>query len=298
MHTMSLVGLAALCCCLGGDARSRPMPKPQIPSWAKVSKKQIAEAKKLGIPVAFANAVGIKFVLIPAGDFLMGSADKEVGRYPQEGPQHKVKIRSAFYMAIHQLTQAQWKAVMGTTPWDGKVHAKNGPSHAVNHVCWNDAVDFCTKLGRKDGKSYCLPTEAQWEYACRAGTTTRYSYGDDPGAEKLGQYAWYIGNTWDKEENRYVHKVGLKKPNAWGIHDMHGNVWELCMDAGNQNYKGAPSDDRAWMEDGNTSRALRGGGLRSTARRCRTASRYRYPRTASSYYVGFRISCAASPKAQ
>ena len=166
-----------------GDARSRPAPQTKIPSWSKVSKEQIAAAKKLGVPVAFANAVGMKFVLCPAGEFMMGSADKEVGRYKVEGPQHKVKIAKAFYMSIHQVTQGQWKAVVGSTPWDGKVHVKNDPSNAVNHVNWNDAVDFCAKLGPKDSKSYRLPTEAQWEYACRAGTTTRYFYGDDPGVK-------------------------------------------------------------------------------------------------------------------
>ena len=280
------------------------MPQPKAPSWAKVSKEQIAAANKLGIPVAFANAVGIKFVLIPAGQFMMGSADGEVGRYPVEGPQHKVKFRKAFYMSIHQVTQGQWKAVMGSTPWDGKDHAQNGPSNAVNHVNWNDAVGFCAKLGRKNGRSYRLPSEAEWEYACRAGTTTRFSYGDDPGADKLGQYAWYIGNVWGKKDQRYVHRVGMKKPNAWGIYDMHGNVWELCMDIAQSNYDGAPSDGSAWIKSGSAkkgeveSRVFRGGGLRSTARRCRTASRYSYPRTASSYYVGFRVSCVACPKAQ
>jgi len=323
MLKISLAGLAVLgcfVCCLAADRKeqggatvnsgdvraqaTRPTRQPKIPSWAKVSKEQLAEANTLGVPVAFANDFGVKFVLVPAGEFMMGSALNEAGRYKEEGPQHKVTIRKAFYMSIHQVTQGQWQAAMGTTPWKGKDHAKNGPSNAVNHVNWNDATAFCAKLGGKDGRSYRLPSEAQWEYACRAGTTTRFFYGDDLRAEKLGEYAWYIGNIWDKKADRYVHKVGMKKPNAWGLYDMLGNVWELCMDVAHKNYEGAPSDGSAWIKngivatDGTASRGLRGGGLRSTDRRCRVASRYSYAQRASSYYVGFRIMCAAGAKAR
>ncbi|MBL7133412.1 MAG: formylglycine-generating enzyme family protein [Phycisphaerae bacterium] len=319
MKKISLVGFAVLCCivcCLAADRKERPAararagdapsaspPQSKVPSWAKVSKAQLAEAKKLGVPVAFANAAGVKFVLVPPGQFMMGSAVDEPGHYKEEAPQHKVTVRRAFYTAIHQVTHAQWQAVMGTTPWKGKPHCKDGPDYAVNHVNWNDATAFCAKLGAKDGRAYRLPTEAQWEYACRAGTTTRYFYGDDPKAEKLTHHAVYFGNTWDKPETRHVHKVGTKKPNAWGIHDMHGNVWELCMDMQHKNFEGAPSDDRAWMDggekraDGTPGRVLRGGGFRSTDRRCRSASRYSYPQTAGSYYVGFRIACDVGAKA-
>ena len=300
MKKITLVGLAVFCCLVGGLGAERKTNvdggTAKIPAWAKVSKEQIAEAKKLGIPVAFANSAGVKFVLVPAGEFMMGSGDDEVGRYKVEGPQRKVKITKAFYMAIHQLTQGQWKAVMGTTPWKGKgkAHAKDGPDYAVNHVCFNDVMDFCAKLGKKEGRTYRLPTEAQWEYACRAGTTTMYFYGDDPGGKKLKEYAWYLENGWDKKELQHVHKVGVYKPNGWGIYDMLGNVWELCMDAMYPNYEGAPSDERA--RTGNDNRALRGGGLRSTDRRCRVASRHAYHRTHSSYYVGCRIMCEIKAK--
>jgi formylglycine-generating enzyme required for sulfatase activity len=258
----------------------------------------------LGIPVAFANHVGVKFVLVPRGEFMMGSPDDEVGRYKVEGPQHKVTIGKAYYIAIHQTTQGQWKAAMGTTPWDGKGHAVNNPSHAINHVCWEDGMAFCAKLAEKDGRTYRLPTDAEWEYACRAGSTTRYCYGDDLKLEKLAEYAWYQNSGWDKEDQRHVHAVGVKKPNAWGIYDMHGNVWEFCMDMTHPNYEGAPTDGSAWLKDGHVSdngvasRVLRGGGSHSTDRRVRTASRHGYPQNVSSHYVGFRISCEATPKAK
>jgi hypothetical protein len=177
MLALPLVCLAALCFC--GVCVAEDGKDTGIPSWAKVSNEQIAEAKKLGIPVAFENGFGVKFVLAPRGEFLMGSADDEVGRYPEEGPQHKVTIGKAYYISIHQTTQGQWKAAMGTTPWDGKRSAVNNPDHAINHVTWDDAMAFCAKLREKDGRSYRLPGEAEWEYACRAGTTTRYCYGDE-----------------------------------------------------------------------------------------------------------------------
>ena len=309
MKKVSLISLTVLCCFVAcfaverkakvaatsGDAKSQSAKQAKLPSWAKVSKAQLAEAKKLGVPVAFANSAGVKFVLIPAGEFMMGSADDEPGRYKVEGPQHKVKIGTPYYMAIHQLTQGQWKAVMGATPWKGKGGAKDNPDHAVNHVNWNQVMEFCAKMGGKDKKTYRPPTEAEWEYACRAGSTTRFCYGDDLEAKKLGEYAWFMGN-WvtDKPEDRYVRKVGMKKPNAWGIYDMHGNVWELCMDSKYPTYDGAPTDGSA--HTGDDSRVLRGGGLRSTDRRCRTASRHAYHRTHSSYYVGSRITCAIAKK--
>ncbi len=301
MHRIALVCLVLFGCLADRafaaeeNSAAKVESSTSIPPWAKISESQIAAAKKLGVAVAWANEVGVKFVLIPPGEFMMGSAEDEEGRYPEEGPQHKVRIGRAYYVSIHQITQGQWKAVMGTTPWEGKVHAQDGPDNAVNHVCFNDTVRFCAAMARKDGKPYRLPTEAEWEYACRAGTTTRYSHGDDPKAEKLGDYAWYLGNTWFGDEQRYVHRVGMKKPNPWGLYDMLGNVWELCADVGHQNYEGAPADGSAWMAGDNGSRALRGGGLRSTDRRCRTASRYRYPREVGSYYVGFRIACEALP---
>ena len=238
----------------------------------------------------------MKFVLCPAGEFMMGSADDEPGRYDVEGPQHKVTIKKPFYIAIHQVTQGQWESVMGTRPWDGHDRVKNGRTHAASWLSWEDATKFCARISKKSGRTYRLPTEAEWEYACRAGSTTRYGYGDD--VKRLHEYSWYIDITWPNPKERYPHAVGTKKPNAWGIYDMHGNVWEACLDTQHPNYEGAPTDGSAWIKDGHTTviegrevmhHPLRGGGLRSTDRRVRTASRYSYPAVLGCYYTGFRV---------
>ncbi len=162
----------------------------------------------------------MEFVRIPAGSFQMG--------WPGPGRSRKVRITKPFYMGKYEVTQAQWKAVMGTTlrqqrdkatiPWNLK---GEGPEHPMYHVSWAEAVEFCKKLGRK----FRLPTEAEWEYACRAGSWSRFHYGDDPNESELSQYAWW----WDNSDSE-THPVGQKKPNAWGLHDMHGNVREWCSD--------------------------------------------------------------------
>jgi len=269
----------------------------EIPAWAKVSKEQIAEAKKLGVPVAFENSVGMKFVLAPSGQFMMGSAEDEVGRYPVEGPQHKVTIGKAFYVSIHQTTQGNWTAVVGTKPWDEKKGAKDDPANVINWVNWNDATEFCEKLSKKEKQTYRLPSEAEWEYTCRAGSTTRYCYGDDLKLEKLGEYAWFGKDGWwgRPADDLYVRPPGLKKPNAWGLYDVHGSIWEMCMDVMHPNYEGAPNDGSAWMtgapEGEEAGHPLRGGGSHSDDRRVRSASRHSYRQSHKSHYVGFRVCC-------
>jgi len=226
---------------------------------------------------------------------MMGSAEDEPGRYPGEGPQHKVKIGKPFYVSIHQVTQGQWKALMGTKPWEGKHSTKDDPANVATWVNWNDATAFCAGLSKKEGRPYRLLTEAEWEYMCRAGSTTRYFYGDDLKLEKLSEYGWWGGKGWKEGEPRAAKPPGLKKPNNWGIYDTIGSVWEMCQDIGQPNYEGAPTDGSAWMkapEDGKEpSHSLRGGGAHSTDRRVRSASRYGYRQSASSHYVGFRICC-------
>jgi WD40 repeat protein/formylglycine-generating enzyme required for sulfatase activity len=215
------------------------------------------------------NTIGMKLKLIPSGSFLMGSPDGEEGRRDDEYP-HPVTITKAFYMQTTEVTQGQWKEVMGTEPWKGNSLVKEGPNYPATYVSWNDAVAYCKKLSEKEGKAYRLPTEAEWEYACRAGTETRWSFGDDE--KELGDYAWYRDNAWDIDE-KYAHQVGLKKPSAFGLYDMHGNVWEWCHDSyGEDYYKQSPENDPAGPASG-SSRVWRGGRWDGGTKETRAAHR-------------------------
>jgi formylglycine-generating enzyme required for sulfatase activity len=145
---------------------------------------------------------------------------------------------------------------MGTEPWKGQQHVKEGPNYAASYVSWDDAVTYCKKLSEKESKTYRLPTEAEWQYACRAGTQTVWSFGNDE--KDLGDYAWYYKNA-DNAGEKYAHQVGLKKPNAFGLYDMHGNVWEWCHDYyGEDYYKQSPEKDPRGPTSGSF-HVLRGG---------------------------------------
>jgi formylglycine-generating enzyme required for sulfatase activity len=175
------------------------------------------------------NNIGVKFTFIPAGEFWMGSDE-----YDAEQPIHKVTIKNPFYLGTYPVTQREWKAVMGDYPSYFK-----GDDLPVKKVSWDDVQEFIRELNEKEGTNkYRLPSEAEWEYACRAGTTTRFSFGDSD--SKLGDYAWYDDNSGGK-----THPVGQKKPNPGGLYDMHGNVWECVQDTHHGDYNGAPADGRA-----------------------------------------------------
>jgi formylglycine-generating enzyme required for sulfatase activity len=230
------------------------------------------------------NGITLEMVSLPAGQFLMGSPDSDPDARDNEKPQHQVQVNS-FAIGKYPVTQAQYQAVMGTNP----SRFKNNRQNPVEQVSWNDAQAFCQKLSQITGKTYRLPTEAEWEYACRAGTTTRFYFGDD--ANQSGNYAWYDRNSQDK-----THPVGQKKPNAWGLYDMSGNVWEWCEDDWHDNYIGAPKDGSAWPINNDNRSLLRGGSWYFNRYSCRSAYRFSfspYRRDDLSYYNGFRVVCGA-----
>jgi formylglycine-generating enzyme required for sulfatase activity len=174
------------------------------------------------------NKVTMKLVLIPAGKFLMGSPKDEADRRDDEGPQHEVKISKPFYMGVYEVTQEQYEQIVGKNPSSGLRDAQN----PVETVSWEDAVAFCKKFSALTGRAVRLPTEAQWEYACRAGSATQFGFGGKE--EDLSDYAWW-GH--DKGNGHgCTHAVGQKKPNNWGLYDMHGNVSEWCADAYDKDY--------------------------------------------------------------
>jgi len=234
-------------------------------------------------PESFTNSIGVKLVYIKLGTFLMGSPASEKGRDDDE-TQHRVTITRGFYLGVHEVTQAQYEAVMGTNP----ALFKKGGNYPVENVSAGEAEDFCKRLSAKEGRTYRLPTEAEWEYACRAGTTTLFAFGDsDVG---LSNYAWHHGNSRGR-----THPVGEKKANAWGLYDMHGNVFEWCLDK----YGSYPSGDqidprgpnsRTWVH------VMRGGAWRYVATVCRSAHRTAAQssvRPGHAYYatLGFRLVC-------
>jgi formylglycine-generating enzyme required for sulfatase activity/predicted Ser/Thr protein kinase len=242
---------------------------------AEDRKKREAKARRPG--KSFTNSVGMKFVLISSGEFMMGSPASEKNRGSDE-TQHGVKITKPFYMQTTEVTQAQWKAVMGNNP----SHFK-GDNLPVEQISWDDVQEFLKKLSVKEGVTYCLPTEAQWEYACRAGTTGRFCFVDDD--SKLGEYAWYVLNSVKKP-----HPVGMKKPNAWGLYDMHGNVWEWCQDWYDKDYYGKSLTGDPQGPSSGTRRVLRGGGWGSNVGNCQSAGRYWGGPADRGGDFGFRVS--------
>jgi formylglycine-generating enzyme required for sulfatase activity len=220
------------------------------------------------------NSIGMKLAYIQPGEFQMGSNDQD-----NEKPIHTVTITKGYFMGIYEVTQEQYQKVMGINP-----SAFKGSNLPVENVSWNDAVDFCKKLSQKEGKTYRLPTEAEWEYTCRAGTTTKFSFGDDE--SQLGDYAWYQQNSGYK-----THPVGEKKPNAWGLYDMQGNVWEWCLDWYAKNwYSKGPAENPLNERYGDKwGRVLRGGSWFFISSFCRVSFRGYYGPYGRSHFFGFRV---------
>ncbi len=209
--------------------------------------------------VDLGGGVTMEFVLVPAGDFIMGS-DENTGD-GDESPQHKVTFTRPFYLGKFEVTQEQWSALMGGNP--SEFH---GPHRPVDNVSWNDCQAFLARLSAKTGRRFALPTEAQWEYACRAGTATPWSFGERE--TDAADYGWLAANS-----GGATHPVGEKKPNAWGLHDMHGNVWEWCADWYEKHAYAASDVTDPTGPAASTSRILRGGAWGEHPNNARSAVR-------------------------
>ncbi len=256
----------------------------------------------------FTNSIGMKLTLIPAGQFAMGSGKTHdellklvtvyagVDRLMQyEFPQHTVRITRPFYLGTTEVTQGQWERVMGTRPWTERPQAKEsaafgerwGADFPAIWVNWDEAQEFCSRLSQRDGPIYRLPTEAEWEYACRAGTKTIYSFGDD--GRRLPEFAWFSDNAYRQQGEKFPHASGLRKPNPWGLHEMHGNVWEWCSDRyGAAYYQISPAQDPPGPADG-AQRVIRGGSWRNSDNHCRSSFRVGLEPTEASNDLGFRV---------
>jgi formylglycine-generating enzyme required for sulfatase activity len=236
-------------------------------------------------PSTYTNSLGQTFKLLPAGTFTMGSPSDELGRDSDEGPQHQVTLTKSFYMQTTEVTQAQWEAVMGSNP----SYFLGCPTCPVEQVSWNDVQTFITEMNKRGEGTYSLPTEAQWEYAARAGSITAFYNGGitvtdcsyDPNLDKIG---WYCYNSSNK-----THPVAQKTQNAWGLYDMSGNVWEWCQDwYSSSYYSSSPGSDPTGPSSG-SNRVLRGGGWGSGARGCRSADRNSSTPGSRSSIFGFRL---------
>jgi formylglycine-generating enzyme required for sulfatase activity len=277
-------------------------------------------------PASGKEPLALTLLWIPPGRFWMGSPETEPERRDSEGPQHLVQLQG-FFMSQTPITQAQWREVAGWQERPGeqwgrelktdpsrfqsnegqgekKVRLLEGESNTdnrpVEQVSWLDAIEFCHRLSKRTGRAYTLPSEAQWEYACRAGTTTPFHFGDTISPELAnydGNYAYADG-----PKGIYCEQttpVGMFPANAWGLHDMHGDVWEWCLDEWHEGYEGAPTDGRAWVDgtEGDKSketkktRLLRGGSWSGVPWYCRSAFRALDRPVYANFYVGFRVVC-------
>ena len=283
-----------------------PKPQPPIPSnnlktfsfevvttdaRGNITNRRNASAKYFTEDLG--NGVTLEMVEIPGGTFIMGSPTSEENRSSSESPQHQVTVPS-FYMGKYELTQAQYQAIIGTNPSSFK-----GDNRPVERVGWNDAVAFCEKLSQKTGKKYRLPSEAEWEYACRAGTTTPFYFGESITLDLVNYNGNYTYASAPKGKYRQqTTDVGTFPPNSFGLYDMHGNLWEWCQDDYKNNYINAPTDGSALTSPSWWSgKLLRGGSWLNNPGNCRSAYRNdTYDLDYGSDTFGFRVVCSGAAR--
>ena len=285
-------------------SESTPLPSPKpislqsfqfevvtVDSRGKITNRRPGQAKSFAEDLG--NGVTLEMVEIPAGSFKMGSPSGEKGRDADEGPQHTVNV-PAFLMGRFDVTQEQYQQVMGSNPSNFK-----GTKRPVEKVSWNNAVEFCKKLGQKTGREYRLPSEAEWEYACRAGTTTPFYFGDTITIDLANYNGNYTYASAPKGKDRLqTTDVGSFPPNAFGLYDMHGNVWEWCQDTYHNDYNRAPTNGSAWIDNDNNNdyRLLRGGSWDHYPEYCRSAFRYWDSPDFGIISIGFRVVCGPAQR--
>ena len=252
------------------------------------------------------SRVSLDMISIPGGKFLMGTEDEEIEKLVQkfnwqgfrrEKPQHEVTVQS-FFMGKYPVTQAQWREIASLPKIEHDLNPKpshfKGDDRPVERVSWDEVVEFCQRLSQQTGKEYRLPTEAEWEYACRAGTTTPFHLGEAITTDLANYKGNYTYASEPKGEYRKeTTSVGHFSPNSFGLYDMHGNVWEWCEDDWHDNYQGAPEDGGAWRSGTCSNKVIRGGSWNYLPAYCRSAYRDDDPREFRGINSGFRVVCVA-----
>ena len=262
---------------------------------AVATSSDVEEDERRSFSVNLGNGVLLEMVAIPGGAFWMGSPNGEGA--DDERPRHQVTV-APFWMSKFVVTQAQYEAVMGKNPshFKGNIFSP-GANRPVEMVSWNDAVEFCQKLLAKTKRQFRLPSEAEWEYACRAGTTTPFYFGDTISTAQANYDGNQIYGSGEKGEYRQkTTDVGSFPPNAFGLYDMHGNVWEWCLDQWHSSYEGALTDGSAWIDKNakeSATRVRRGGSWYYIPVYCRSAYRNYFNPRDSYDFIGFRIVCSS-----
>jgi formylglycine-generating enzyme required for sulfatase activity len=251
--------------------------------------------RSLAFREPLAPEIGLEMVAIPSSKFMMGSPESEHDRYDDESPQHQV-IVSPFFIGKYPITQAQWGAIANTPEIQQKLNPDpsyfKGDNLPVENVSWKDAIEFCQRLSRQTGRDYRLPTEAEWEYACRAGTNTPFYFGKTI-TGKLANYDSGITYLQERKvkSTGETTSVGVFPPNQFGLYDMHGNVWEWCLDHWHGNYQGAPTDGSAWLSRDTNNHLRRGGSWLNSPRDCHFATRVGDHSVNRDGNIGFRVVC-------
>ena len=288
MRPLLLAALLVATTGCGSDTKPQEQPTTPAETVSSPETPNSSDEPSAKAVVPAVNSIGMQFVPIPAGTFMMGYAD--YGPAQVTGPAHKVTLTQPFELGVYEVTQQQYEKVMGTNPsiYKSPVNSMNVvmPLNPVNVVSGIDAVAFCQRLSempeeKATGHVYQLPTEAEWEYACRAGTTTKYSFGDSD--SELGNYAWYYENSGDRS-----HAVGLKKPNPWGLYDMYGNVSEWCYDGYDVYESGSVTDPINQLRL-RGEQVIRGGSWNGHSGYCCSAWRDKLTPDFRRVHLGFRV---------